>query len=73
MDEGAMVHIYSGIVLNHKKDILVLMRWMNLEFIIQSDVSQKEKNRYCILMQICEIWLDGTDKFVCRAAMEMQT
>ena len=46
---------------------------MNLEFIIQSDVSQKEKNRYFILMQICEIWLDGTDQFVCRAAMEMQT
>ena len=30
----------------------VLMRWMNLEPIIQSEVSQKEKNRYCILMHI---------------------
>ena len=28
----------------------VLMRWMNLEPIIQSEVSQKEKNKYCILM-----------------------
>ena len=27
----------------------VLMRWMNLEPIIQNEVSQKEKNRYCIL------------------------
>ena len=27
----------------------VLMRWMNLEPIIQSEVSQKEKDRYCIL------------------------
>ena len=24
------------------------MRWMNLELIIQSEVSQKEKNKYCI-------------------------
>ena len=30
----------------------VLMRWMNLEPIIQSEVSQKEKGKYCILMHI---------------------
>ena len=30
----------------------VLMRWMNLEPIIQSEVSQKEKDRYSILMYI---------------------
>ena len=28
---------------------LVLMRRMNLEAIIQSEVSQKEKDKYCIL------------------------
>ena len=28
----------------------VLMRWMNLEPIIQSDVSQKEKHQYSILL-----------------------
>ena len=27
----------------------VLMRWMNLEPIIQSEVNQKEKDKYCIL------------------------
>ena len=27
----------------------VLMRWINLEPIIQSEVSQKEKDKYCIL------------------------
>ena len=27
----------------------VLMKWMNLEPIIQSEVSQKEKDKYCIL------------------------
>ena len=30
----------------------VLMRWMNLEPIIQSEVSQKEKDRYSVLMHI---------------------
>ena len=30
----------------------VLMRWMNLEPIIESEVSQKEKDKYCILMHI---------------------
>ena len=30
----------------------VLMRWMNLEPIIQSEVSQKEKDKYHILMHI---------------------
>jgi len=30
----------------------VLMRWMNLEPIIQKEVSQKEKDKYCILMHI---------------------
>ena len=27
--------------------------WMNLETVIQSEVSQKEKNKYCILAHIC--------------------
>ena len=28
---------------------------MDLEMVIQSEVSQKEKNKYCILMHICRI------------------
>ena len=30
----------------------VLMGWMKLEPIIQSEVSQKESDKYCILMHI---------------------
>ena len=30
----------------------VQMRWMNLELIIQSEVSQKEKDKCCILTHI---------------------
>ena len=39
----------------------VLMRWMKLEPIIQSEVSQKDKHQYSILMHIYGIWKDGND------------
>ena len=29
--------------------------WMDLESVIQSEISQKEKNKYRILMHICGI------------------
>ena len=43
-----MVHIHSAIKKNSFES--VLMRWMKLEPIIQSEVSQKEKHHYSILM-----------------------
>ena len=46
---------------------------MNLEPIIQSEVSQKEKYKYHTLMHMYKIQKDGTDEFVFRAAMEKQT
>ena len=42
---------------------------MNPESIIQSEVSQKEKNKYHILTHIYGIWKDGTDDIICRAAI----
>ena len=44
------VEYYSAIKRNAFES--VLMRWMNLETIIQSEVSQKEKDKYHILMNI---------------------
>ena len=49
------------------------MRWMHLEPIIQSEVSQKEKDKYHILMHIYGIQKNGTEEFTYRAAMEKQT
>ena len=46
---------------------------MNLEPIIQSEVSQKEKDKYHTLMHIYGIQKDDTDEFICRVAMEKQT
>ena len=51
----------------------VLMRWMNLEPIIQSEVSQKEEDKYHILMNIYRIYKNGTGEFIYRAAVEKQT
>ena len=51
----------------------VLMRWINLEPIMQSEVSQKEKDKYHILTHIYRIQKNGTEEFIYRAAMEKQT
>ena len=48
------------------------MRWMKLEPIIQSEVSQKEKHQYSILMHIYGIWKDGNDNPICETAKETQ-
>ena len=61
---------YSAIKRNTSES--VLMRWMNLEPIIQSEVSQREKNKYHILMHRYVIQKDGTGEPICRAAVETQ-
>ena len=50
----------------------VQMRWMKLEPIIQSEVSQKEKYQYSILMHIYGIQKDGNDDPICKTAKETQ-
>ena len=44
---------YSVIKMNEIESVEVM--WMNLESIIQSEVQQKEKNKYHILTHICGI------------------
>ena len=55
MDKKAVWYIYTveyySAVKNNAFES-VLMRWMNLEPIIQSEVSQKEKHQYSILTHI---------------------
>ena len=50
-----MVHIYTMVYCSAiKRDEfeLVELRWMKLKPVIQSEVSQKEKDKYHILMHI---------------------
>ena len=63
---------YSAININAFDS--VLMRWMNLEPIIHSEVSQKEKGKY-LMYSKANIWniKNGTDEFIYRATMEKQT
>ena len=51
MDKNDVAHIYNGILLSHKRNKfeLFVVRWMDLESVIQSEVSQKEKNKYSVL------------------------
>ena len=39
---------------------------------VESEVSQKEKDKHCILMRIYGIQKDGNDDHTCRAAKETQ-
>ena len=53
----------------------VLMRWMKLEPIIKSEVSQKKKKKkhqYSILTHIYGIYKDGNDNAICKTAKEIQ-
>ena len=46
MDKKFVAHIHNGILLSYKKNASesVLMRWMKLEPIIQSEVRKKNTN-----------------------------
>ena len=51
-----VVHVYSGILTIKKNKIGPFVEmWMDLESVIQNEVSQKEGNKYCTLMHICGI------------------
>ena len=75
MDKEVVVHTHNGILLSHKEEDVesVLMRWMNLKPIIQSEVSRKEKDTYRVLRHIHGIEKDGTNASICKAAVEKQT
>ena len=50
----------------------VLMRWMKLEPIIQSEVSQKDKHQYSTLTHIYGILKDGNDNPICKTEKETE-
>ena len=72
MHTEAVVHIYNGILLSYKQNTFesVLVRQMNLQPITQSEVSQKEKDKYHILTHIYRIQKNGTNEPMYRAAKE---
>ena len=61
---------YSAIKKNSFES--VLMRWMKLEPIKQTEVSQKDTDQYSILMHIYGILKDGNDNSICKTEKETQ-
>ena len=53
MDIEDVTLIYNGILpIKRSKTELFIVRWMGLESVTQSEVSQKEKNKYHMLTLI---------------------
>ena len=46
---------------------------MDLETVVQGEVSQKEKNKHCTLIHICGIQKNGIDYLICEVGVETQT
>ena len=76
MDKENVVHIYtmeyySAIKKNEIGSFVEM--WMDWESVIQSEVSQKEKNKYHILTHTCGIQKNGIDDLNGQAEIETQT
>ena len=52
-----MVNIHNGILLSHKKNetMPLAATWMELETLILSEVTQKEKDKYHVISLISDI------------------
>ena len=54
MDKEDVVYIYNGILAIKRNEIGSFVEtWMDLETVIQSEVSLKEKNKYRTLTPMC--------------------
>ena len=61
---------YSAIKKNEFESVVV--RWMNLETVIQCEVSQKEENKYSMLTYIYGLQKNGIDGPICKMDIETQ-
>ena len=57
MDKEGVVHMYNGILPGHKKHETLPFAtiWMDFESAMLSEISQKEKDKYCTISLICGI------------------
>ena len=77
MDKEDVVHIYIYTMeyysaIKRNKIVQFSETWMDLETVIQSEVSQKEKNKYCIIPLICGMQKNDTDELICKTEIETQ-
>ena len=71
-----MWHIYTMeyySAIKRNEILLFVVSWMDLDSVIQGEVSQKEKKKYRMLTHIYGIFKSGTDEPSGRAGIKMQT
>ena len=73
MDKEDVVY-NNGILVSHKQNEIMpfAATWMDLEIIILSEISQKEKDKYMILL-ICGILKNGTNELIYKIETDAQT
>ena len=75
MDKEDVIHIYNEILLNHKRDSILPFAeiQMDLETGTEGELSQKEKNKSCIILLMCGIQKNDRDELTCKAEIQSQT
>ena len=74
MDKEDVVYIYTMeyySAIKRNKIVPFAEMWMDLETVTQSEVSQKEKNKYRIISLICGIQKNGIDELICKAEIRV--
>ena len=75
MDKEDVVYIYTieyYSAIKWNKIVPFAETWIDPETVIQSEVSQKEKNKHRIISLICGIQKNGTDELIGKAEIESQ-
>lgn len=55
MDKEDTVYVYNEILFNQEENFPFATTWIDLEGIMPSEINQTEKDKYCIVLFICEI------------------
>ena len=66
MDKEDVVHLYADYYSAIKRNKIgsFVEKWIHPESVIQSELSQKEKNKCCILTRISKIFKSGSQRDV---------
>ena len=73
MDKEDVVHIYNGILLSHKKEIMSFAAtWMDLEITILSELSQTEKDKYHMVSLMWNLIKNDTNELIYKTETDSQ-
>ena len=57
-------------VIKRNETVSFAETWMGPKIVIQSEVSLKDNNKYCVLTHICGIWKNAKDYFIWKAEID---